>query len=131
MAGRVSKGGPATSRPVWVVFPKAAQRRARGALKALKALPPSRRFGTPVGISMARAMAAGKAVDARKVSHFFPRWREKILARERLGLTPMEDKIVGASDLWGGLFGDAFATREVERADRDTKKRPRRAIYAE
>lgn len=83
---------------------------------------------------MARAMAAGKAVDARKVSQFFPRWRSRIAKRETLGWTPMDDKIIGASDLWGGPPGDLFAQRAVEKAEKAAKKKPRsrsgRTVYA-
>jgi len=84
---------------------------------------------------MAKAMAAGKAVDARKVSHFFPRWRTRIAEREALGWTPMDDKIVGASDLWGGPPGDRFAQRAVERAESGRKSKApsggRKIVYAD
>ncbi len=110
----MSKGGPRSLDPVWGVMPKAAQARARRALKALDKLPMSRQFGTATGLAMARAMAAGKEVDMRKVSHFFPRWRRRIVAREREGLTPMDNKIVGASDLWGGPAGDVASVRAVK-----------------
>jgi hypothetical protein len=84
---------------------------------------------------MAKAMAAGKAVDARKVSHFFPRWRTRIAEREALGWTPMDDKIVGASDLWGGPPGDRFAQRAVERAESGRKSNApsggRKIVYAD
>jgi len=72
---------------------------------------------------MAQAMAAGWEVDARKVSHFFPRWRSRIKAREALGWTPMDDKVIGASDLWGGPAGDRFAVRAVERAEKARTER--------
>jgi len=127
------KGGPQSADPVWVVFPEAAQRRALRALWALKKLPKSRQFGTSAGRSMARAMASGRAVDARKVTHFFPRWRSRIQELEALGRTPMDDKVIGASDLWGGSPGDRFATRAVERAEkaRESKGggRARRITY--
>ena len=110
----MSKGGPRSLDPVWGVMPKAAQARARRALKALDRLPVSRQFGTATGLSMARAMAAGKEVDMRKVSHFFPRWRRRIEVREAAKLTPMDDKIVGASDLWGGPAGDIASVRAVK-----------------
>jgi len=123
MATAPRRGGPTSADPVWVVFPKTAQRRAKRALDALKVLPKSRQFGTATGRAMARAMAAGKAVDARKVSHFFPRWRTRIRDREVLGWTPMDDKVIGASDLWGGPPGDRFAVQAVERAERVRTKR--------
>ncbi len=124
------KAGPRSLDPVWGVMPKAAQARARRALKALDKLPVSRQFGTATGLSMARAIAAGKEVDMRKVSHFFPRWRRRIEVREAAKLTPMDDKIVGASDLWGGPAGDRASLRAVERVDRARAKKKTRKVVS-
>lgn len=117
------RGGPVSANPVWGTMPAAARARARRALAALGRLPRSRQFGTAAGEAMALAIVQGLQVDMRKVSHFFPRWRRRIVAREREGLTPMDDKIIGASDLWGGPPGDRASQRAVKAAERKAKKR--------
>ena len=112
---KTNRGGPRSESPVWATFPARYRRKPRQALEALKRLPKSRQFGTPAGKSMALAIVAGKAVDMRKLTHFFPRWYSRIVARR--GLTPMDDKIVGAAWLWADLDGYEYAKSIVAKAD--------------
>lgn len=103
----------------FITFGKKARENCRKALAARLALPASQRFGTLAGIQMARDIAAGRKVSARKVAKFFPRWKTRYDAERAAGRTYRNSKVVGAWYLWGGTEG----WREAERALMRTRPR--------
>lgn len=101
------------SKTILVKPPKAAQRQAREALRILKELPASKRYGYTraeaasegirSGISQAKLIAAGKAIPAMPVHRFFSRFKGKYIDAMSKGLSrPEENKTVGSWWLWGG-----------------------------
>lgn len=97
-------------------MPKKARENARRALAVLDS--GVNQFGTDAGISMAEAISAGRRVDCRKVSQFFPRWERKYRAERRMGHTAKTSAIVGAWELWGGDSARRFALARVRDSGR-------------
>ena len=86
-----------------VVLGKGAANAAARALRVRKTLPPSRQYGTAVGLSQARKISQGKPIDAKRTYSFlsraYPAYRDAV----RRGLSPETSKAIGAFLLWGGM----------------------------
>ena len=86
-----------------VRLPKEARRLARAALRVRPQLPPSRRYGTPIGLGIAAAIGRGDAVDGARVLSFLQRARPAYqLALKKGTRSPRTSRAVGAYYLWGG-----------------------------
>ena len=91
------------------------QRAAKRALEYRKTLPPSKRFGTPVGLARARDIAAGKNLSVQTVKRM-----RSFLARHRKNYDMYKDKPVserGAGywsfGLWGGYSAIAWVESKL------------------
>jgi len=95
-----------------IVPPKGAQRRAARALKIRAELPASRRAGlTPAaaaragirsGVTQAKRIAAGQAMDVRPIRRFFSRFAGIVDRARAQGHSAHTSKAILAWDLWGG-----------------------------
>ena len=106
---------PTSSDPIMCQMPKKARETARRALSVLES--GANQFGTHAGISMAVAISAGRRVDCRKVSQFFPRWERRYRDERRRGHTAKTSAIVGAWELWGGDSARRFALARVRESE--------------
>lgn len=86
-----------------VILPKTAAAAAARALRVRKTLPPSRQYGTAVGLSQARKISRGQPIDAKRTYSFLSRAYPAYRDAMRRGLGPETSKAIGAFLLWGGM----------------------------
>jgi len=76
---------------------------AKRSLRVWKTLPYSKKYGTTVGHAMAKKIASGKPVPARKVYSFLNRSYPNYFKAKSRGGDETTSKAIGAFNLWGGV----------------------------
>ena len=99
---------------------KAMRENAKRALEFRKTLPPSKRFGTPVGLARARDIANGVALSRNTIVRM-----RSFLARHRRNYDKYRGKSYEQSgpgrwsyDLWGGIEAVAWVEDKIKRYKR-------------
>ena len=91
---------------------------ARKALEYRKTLPPSQRYGTPVGLARARDIARGVRLSRDtivRMRSFLARHRANAEKQRKAG---EYGKARGAYDLWGGFAAIAWVNDKIKRYKR-------------
>lgn len=100
------------------VPPKSVQNNAKKALEARRDLPPSRKYGTAVGLARANQLAKGENISEstllRMRSYLLRAKQDYTQAKDR-GLNMTNSKAIGAYMLWGGPSALGWVNSELSK----------------
>ena len=94
---------------------------AKKALEIRKTLPPSRQYGTSVGLARANQLANGDNLSLRtlvRMRSYLIRARENYRTARDKGLTAENSKAIGAYLLWGGPRALGWVNKQVTKLQR-------------
>jgi len=103
------------------VAPDYMRKAARKALDIRKELPPSRQYGTRVGLARANQIANGDNLSLStlvRMRSYLIRARENYRTARDKGLTAENSKAIGAYLLWGGPRALNWANGEIKKLQR-------------
>lgn len=103
------------------VPPDYIRKAARKALEDRSELPPSRRAGTLVGLRRANQLADGDNLSydvLKRMRSFIARHRGNYDRAKAKGLDNKTSKVIQAMNLWGSIRAFAWATKELEKANK-------------
>jgi len=94
---------------------------AQKALDDREQLPPSRRAGTLVGLRRANQLSSGDNLSfaiLKRMRSFIARHRGNYEKAKAKDLDNKTSKVIQAINLWGGIRAFAWATKELEKANK-------------
>jgi len=103
------------------VAPDYMRKAARKGLEIRKDLPPSRQYGTRVGLARANQIANGENLSLRtlvRMRSYLIRARENYRTAKGKGLTAENSKAIGAYLLWGGPRALSWANEQIKKLQR-------------
>ena len=103
------------------VAPDYMRKAARKALDIRKELPPSRQYGTRVGLARANQIANGDNLSLStlvRMRSYLIRARENYRTARDKGLTAENSKAIGAYLLWGGPRALSWVNGEIKKLQR-------------
>jgi len=103
------------------VAPDYMRKAAREALDIRKELPPSRQYGTLVGLARANQIANGDNLSLRtlvRMRSYLIRARENYRTARDKGLTAENSKAIGAYLLWGGPRALSWVNDQIKKLQR-------------
>ena len=103
------------------VAPDYMRKAAKEALETRKDLPPSRQYGTRVGLARANQIANGDNLSIRtlvRMRSYLIRARENYRTAREKGLTAEDSKAVGAYLLWGGPRALSWVNDQINKIQR-------------
>ena len=103
------------------VPPDYIQKTAKKVLKDRATLPPSRQAGTRVGLARANQLARGDDIGLpilKRMRSYLSRARDNYDRAKAKGLNNKTSKVIQAMNLWGSIRAFAWATKELEKANK-------------
>lgn len=103
------------------VAPDYMRKAARKGLEIREDLPPSRQYGTRVGLARANQIANGDNLSLRtlvRMRSYLIRARENYRTARDKGLTAENSKAIGAYLLWGGPRALSWANKQIKKLQR-------------
>jgi hypothetical protein len=106
-----------SSNNVMPVAPKYIADAAKKALEIRKELPPSRQYGTLVGLARANQLANGENISDQtlvRMRSYLLRAKENYRSAKSQGRTAKNSKAIGAYLLWGGPRALAWVNEQLK-----------------
>jgi len=103
------------------VAPDYVKNAAKKALKDRSEVAPSRKAGTSVGVARANQLARGDNLSIntlKRMVSFIARHRKNYNDAKAAGLDNKTSKVIQAMNLWGGTRAQAWAKKEIEKAEK-------------
>ena len=100
------------------VAPDYMKNAAKKALEIREDLPPSRKYGTLVGLARANQLVNGDNLSLEtliRMRSYLVRARGNYEQAKNRGLTAKNSKAIGAYDLWGGRRALAWVNKQIKK----------------